>query len=60
MKAMDINAGDQASVYGPRMERVEDLVRRIFEDGDFPGATLGGSKFSVDTKKQYLSIEPQL
>lgn len=42
--------------YAPRMEKLENLECRIFDDPDFKSATLGGVLFSVDREKDILSL----
>lgn len=44
------------SDYGPRLERVEHLVQRIFKGPDFKGATLGGCIFALKDKNETLWI----
>ena len=45
--------------YGPRMEKVETLVHRLFTEKSVTKATLGQCIFTVDQKKQRLIIEPE-
>ncbi len=42
--------------YGPRMERLENLLERILRDPAFKGATLGGCIFALDRKNATLWI----
>ena len=43
--------------YGPRMERVENLLGRILHDDGFKGATLSGCAFTKNVKQNHLKIE---
>lgn len=42
--------------YGPRMERLEALLDRIFSDPSFKSATLGGFLFRLDKKRDELMV----
>ena len=42
--------------YGPRLERLENLMERMFEDPAFKGATLGGCLFALNRKDETLWI----
>lgn len=42
--------------YGPRMEKVESLLNRLFEESDFKSATLGGCLFAKEAKNGTLWI----
>lgn len=42
--------------YGPRLEKVENLMGRILKDRAFKGATLGGCIFATDAKNETLWI----
>ena len=42
--------------YGPRLEKVENLLERILKDPAFKGATLGGCIFAIDAKDETLWI----
>lgn len=42
--------------YGPRLEKVENLLERILRDAAFRGATLGGCIFAKDAKDETLWI----
>ena len=42
--------------YGPRLEKVENLVARILRDPAFKGATLGGCIFAIDPKNETLWV----
>ena len=45
--------------YGPRLEKVEDLLARIFDREDFVKSSLGGCLIDVDRKKGLLTIEKE-
>jgi tRNA(Ile)-lysidine synthase len=45
--------------YGPRMEKVENLVERILRDPSFNGATLGGCLFALRDKNATLWVEKE-
>jgi tRNA(Ile)-lysidine synthase len=54
LQAMDrIHPGGE---YGPRLEKVENLLARILRDPDFKGATLGGCIFAIDAKNETLWV----
>ncbi len=53
LKAMDIKG------YGPRMEKMEGLAARLFEDQSFTKATLGGFIFHYDRKRGLICIEKE-
>ncbi len=42
--------------YGPRMERLENLLERILKEPNFKGATLGGCQFALDRKNETLWV----
>lgn len=42
--------------YGPRLEKVENLLGRIIHDSAFKGATLGGCIFAIDAKNETLWV----
>lgn len=42
--------------YGPRLEKVENLLARILHDPQFKGATLGGCIFAIDPKSETLWV----
>lgn len=42
--------------YGPRLEKVENLLERVLRDPAFKGATLGGCIFAKDAKDETLWI----
>lgn len=42
--------------YGPRLEKVENLLERILKDPAFKGATLGGCIFAIDAKDETLWV----
>lgn len=42
--------------YGPRLERLENLLERILKDPAFKGATLGGCLFALNRKDETLWI----
>ncbi len=42
--------------YGPRLEKVENLMARLLRDADFKGATLGGCIFAIDRKNETLWV----
>ncbi len=44
------------SDYGPRLEKVENLLDRILRDVNFKGATLGGCIFAINRKNETLWI----
>lgn len=50
---------NMGSSYGPRMERFEALLGRIFGDPSFKSATLGGFIFVRDKKRDELAIIPE-
>ncbi len=45
--------------YGPRLERVENLVEKILYDPSFHGATLAGCIFSLHATKNQLKIRKE-
>lgn len=42
--------------YAPRMEKLENLLERIFKDPGFNGATLGGCLFALNRKNETLWV----
>jgi tRNA(Ile)-lysidine synthase len=51
-----IHDSDDDNGHGPRMEKLESLAERIFHDEGFNGATLGGCQFTLDHKRNALSV----
>ncbi len=45
--------------YGPRMERLEDLAGRLFNDPRFKRASLGGCLVGIDRKKGLICVEKE-
>lgn len=46
--------------YGPRLERVEDLVSRILGGGEFKSATLAGCLFAIKRKENLFTVTKEL
>lgn len=57
MEALQSPARQQG--YGPRMERLEHLATRLYEETDFKSATLGGFLFAVDRAAGILVVEQE-
>lgn len=58
LKLIDQFHGDED--YGPRLERVENLVERILHDVSFRGATLAGCIFAMNDSKKQLTIRKEV
>ena len=57
--ALALGRYGRSQYYGPRLERLETLALRIFDEAHFKKATLGGCLVSVDRKTDRLVIEKE-
>lgn len=51
---------EEEAGYGPRLERMEALALRLFNDPHFKSATLGGCIFGRDIKNKALWVEKEI
>ncbi len=57
VKAMEMI--NQKQGYGPRMEKLESLSGRVFDDSDFKKASLGGCLVGLDQKMGLITVEKE-
>jgi len=58
-KALRLVSDNEAAGYGPRLERLENLTRRLFEDPRFKKASLNRCLIGLDRKAGIITIDKE-